>query len=107
MNKILIVEDDEQTAESVCKWLEREYLVESCSSGDEGLHLALNYAYDLLILDWELPTVSGLEILKQYRGRGGQAPVLMLTGRTLIDDKEAVLESGADDYLIKPFSLRE
>ena len=63
--------------------------------------------YDLVILDWTLPSLSGLTILKEYRSHGGKTPILFLTARSTIPDKESGLDAGADDYLTKPFDLRE
>src|SRR5205807_1214846 len=65
------------------------------------------YKHDLLILDWELPGCTGLEICRQFRNMGGKTPVLMLTARSDLDDKVSGLEAGADDYLTKPFHPKE
>lgn len=108
MPKILIVEDNEDLAENICQWLESEhYNVECCRDGLEALNYLKAYEYDAIVLDWTLPRMSGVEILKQYRAQRGATPVLMLTGRRDIDDKEIGLDAGADDYLTKPFELRE
>lgn len=108
MAKLLVVEDDSSLRKNVQGWLEAEhYLVEAVDKGSDALDFLASYKYDLLILDWELPDMTGIDICKQYRGRGGTAPVLFLTGRSSIDDKEAGLETGADDYLTKPFHVRE
>ena len=80
---------------------------ELVADGAEGLSRVKVYDYDLLILDWELPGTPGIEILKAYRARGGLAPVLMLTGRGSVNDKEMGLDAGADDYLTKPFHAKE
>jgi len=63
--------------------------------------------YDLLILDWDLPQRSGVALCKEYRAQGGSCPVLILTGKSSIEEKEVGFDSGADDYLTKPFNLRE
>jgi DNA-binding response OmpR family regulator len=76
-------------------------------TGGEGRDRLLYYEYDLVILDWELPQLSGVEILKEMRSRGGSIPVLMLTGRSALNEKELGLDSGADDYLTKPFAMKE
>jgi DNA-binding response OmpR family regulator len=108
MTKILIVEDDEALAEGLGAWLEGEnYLVEVVNCGSEGRHRVWLYNYDVVILDWCLPGVSGLEICRELRGRGDLTPVLMITGKDSISEKEAGLDSGADDYVTKPFDARE
>lgn len=108
MAKILVVEDDKDLSNEVQHCLRAEkHVVESAENGTEALELLRFYKYDLVILDWELPGASGLEIIEQYRSQGGKAPVLFLTGRQDIADKERGLDSGADDYLTKPFSPRE
>lgn len=108
MAKILVVEDDQELATLVEKWLRTEHhVVEVTFDGADGLSRVRNYQYDLLVLDWNLPNVSGMDILKSYRGSGGTASVLFLTGNDRIDDVTAGLDSGADDYLKKPFHARE
>lgn len=108
MAKILLVEDNVDLARAVADTLKSErYAVETAHDGGDGLeHLKLT-KFDLVVLDWELPDMTGIDILKQYRLMGGDSPVLMLTGRSAIDDKETGLDSGADDYLTKPFDMRE
>ncbi len=108
MSKVLLVEDDAALAESVMRALEREnHMADSASSFGEALERLEAFSYDLLILDWELPGGSGIEILRRFRTKGGAAPVLMLTGRSSIDDKELGFDTGADDYMTKPFNARE
>ncbi len=108
MAKILFVEDDESLAESVVDWLlSQQYVVEVVDNGSEGWDRLRLYKYDLAILDWQLPGMSGLEILKEYRNIGGMIPILMLTGKTETREKETGLDSGADDYLTKPFDFKE
>jgi two-component system, OmpR family, response regulator len=108
MAKILIVEDDASIAENVQDFLTAEHNVVEVAHTAESAHELLNsFHYDLIILDWSLPKQSGVGFLKQYRAAGGKAPVLMLTGRESLQDKELGLDSGADDYLTKPFQLRE
>jgi len=108
MSKVLIVEDDRGLAKLIGDWLSSErHTSEHVEDGSEALQRLKVYDYDLVILDWNLPGTSGLEILKDYRGRGGSAPVLMLTGKGDITDKESGLDAGADDYLTKPFHPRE
>lgn len=108
MAKILLVEDDSSLADIVKGWLSRErHQCDHVSDGNDGLSMLKLYHYDLVILDWELPNLTGVEILSQYRGRGGLTPVLMLTGRSDIEDKLSGFDHGADDYLTKPFHGRE
>src|SRR5579862_8845637 len=108
MAKILLVEDDLDLISRITKWLSLErHSVEAASNGQEALDLLRDVKYDLIILDWHLPGLSGIEVCKYYRSAGGKAPVLMLTGKTDIADKEAGLDAGADDYLTKPFNPRE
>ncbi len=108
MPRILIVEDDQQLAQMVASFLEFEgHTVCQCHTGQDGLKAALAQAIDLLILDWDLPDLSGLELLERYREVGLEAPVIMLTGRTDPREKEAGLDSGADDYVTKPFKMNE
>lgn len=108
MAKILIVEDDLQLAALVVRWLQKEsHVVEHVDNGGEALQRLRFDSYDLIILDWNLPEVEGIEILRDFRSRGGRTPVLMLTGRKSIEEKVRGLEVGADDYLPKPFDGRE
>ncbi|HEY9788224.1 MAG TPA: response regulator transcription factor [Candidatus Obscuribacterales bacterium] len=108
MAKILIVEDNEELCDNICAMLAMEqHNVDSCADGVAGLAYLKTYEYDAIILDWTLPKISGIEILKQFRAQGGVTPVLMLTGRRDLDDKESGLDAGADDYLTKPFEMRE
>jgi DNA-binding response OmpR family regulator len=107
--KVLIVEDDIPLAEMVANYLRFEhYLVEIVDNGDDALsHLEQN-DYEIAVLDWNIPgLMNGLEVCKAYRARGGMTPILMLTGKGSIDEKTTGLDSGADDYLTKPFQVRE
>lgn len=108
MSKILLVEDDAE----ICGWLEdwfkqENFVFESANNGADALQLLEQFEFDVIILDWGLPDITGIEVCKRYRGSGGIAPVLFLTGKGEIDDKEKGLDSGADDYLVKPFDVRE
>lgn len=108
MAKILIVEDDMDIAEMIEDCLEREHhQVEKVHTGSDGLDRLKCYVYDVVILDINLPNMTGLEVLKEFRGKGGSTPVLMLTGKNTVGDKELGLDTGADDYLTKPFDARE
>jgi len=108
MAKILIVEDDKALSELIVDWLTGEkHVPEPVYDGAEGLERLKFYKYDVVILDWELPGVSGPKICQQFRQDGGQTPILMLTGKKEIEDKTTGLDAGADDYLTKPFHLQE
>jgi two-component system OmpR family response regulator len=106
--KILIVEDDVQLAEIIGRWLTNEHhVVELVADGQDALSRLKLYAYELIILDWQLPGMEGIEILTEFRAAGGKTPILMLTGKRTIEDKMQGLDSGADDYLTKPFHGKE
>jgi DNA-binding response OmpR family regulator len=108
MSKILLVEDNRSLAADVKQWLESEnYTVEVVFDGHSAADLLSAYTYDLVILDWELPGLTGIEILKNFRQKKGSTPVIMLTGCATLEEKETGLDVGADDYLTKPFQLRE
>lgn len=108
MAKILFVEDDAGLAEMVLEWLQFEHhAVEWIDNGKEGMERLRFSHYDIIILDWKLPCLSGLDICKQYRSDGGGIPIIMLTALDTISNKEIGLDAGADDYLTKPFSVKE
>ena len=108
MAKILLIEDDELLAASVRKYLQnRGHEIEWVADGKEGLDRLRFYHYDLAILDWQLPSMDGPNVVKEYRNQGGICPVLMLTGNSEVDQRVAGLDAGADDYLTKPFSIEE
>lgn len=106
--RILLVDDEVEMANPLSQLLQREgYEVDVAYDGDRGSQLAAQTRYDLLILDWMLPQRSGLEICQQLRSQGDTTPVLFLTAKDTVDDRVQGLDAGADDYLIKPFELRE
>jgi len=106
--KILLAEDDELVAESVCDALTlAQFDVETVESGIDAEKMLHHTAYDMAILDRGLPEKDGLEILKDYRACGGNIPILILTGKNAVEHRIEGLESGADDYLGKPFSIEE
>lgn len=109
MAKILLVEDDELTAKQTSQWLAKTdgHTVETVVDGCEALDRLKLYDYDLVILDWNVPGLSGIQVCEQFRAAGGRLPILILTGRTEIGDKVIGFNVGADDYLTKPFDLRE
>jgi heavy metal response regulator len=106
--RILVVEDERKVARFIQQGLEEEhYTVDVAHDGEQGLQMAQSENYDLLILDVMLPKRSGLELIKEFRFRKGVAPALMLTAKSTTADKVAGLDSGADDYLTKPFAFAE
>ncbi|MBW4696782.1 MAG: response regulator transcription factor [Aphanocapsa lilacina HA4352-LM1] len=105
---LLLVEDEAELADPLAAMLKREgHVVETSYDGDHAWNLLSNQSYDLVILDWMLPGHSGLDLCRRLRAGGHSVPVLMLTARDTIDSKLAGFEAGADDYLVKPFELRE
>lgn len=108
MAKILVIEDDVNLAQTVCAALEFDHhSVELCYRGNDALDKLRVSDYDLVILDLTLPEVGGLDICKTLRHQKKTVPIIMLTGQRTVEQKEAGLDSGADDYLTKPFDLRE
>ena len=106
--KILIIEDEYNLADAISSMLEREkYKVKISTDGIEGLNEALTGLYDLIILDVMLPHKDGFEILKRLRLEKIESKIIMLTAKSTIDDKMQGFNSGADDYLIKPFHMDE
>ncbi|MCF1715428.1 response regulator transcription factor [Flavihumibacter sp. RY-1] len=105
---ILLVEDEKKIAETLKKGLEeQQYEVEIASDGDTGRLFFDNKTYDLVILDVNLPGMNGYELLQHIRGVNQQVPVLMLTALSSTEDKIEGFDSGADDYLVKPFDFAE
>ncbi len=106
--RVLLVEDEKKVASFIKKGLEEHgYAVDLASDGKTGLAMALDQIHDLLILDINLPEIDGLTVLSQIRGKKAVTPVLLLTVRATIEDKVIGLDTGADDYLSKPFSFEE
>jgi DNA-binding response OmpR family regulator len=106
--RILVVEDEAKVARALREGLEREkYEVVVASTGEEGFFLVNAEEFDLVILDLMLPGRDGLQVLATLRKRGLQTPVLVLTARDAIEDRVKGLDSGADDYLVKPFAFAE
>jgi DNA-binding response OmpR family regulator len=107
--KVLLVEDNAELAAQLASWLQGEnYFVDISGTGDSALENLKFYKYDIIILDWELPgQTKGVDVCKQFRAGGGQTPIIMLTGKGKIEEKELGLDSGSDDYLVKPFEPRE
>jgi len=108
MAKILVIEDDRDILKAVSENLQFEHnVVESVDNGGDGLSRLRAYNYDVAIVDWNLPDKSGIEICREHRAAGGHTLMLMLTAKAHLDDKEQGLEAGFDDYLVKPFEIRE
>ena len=108
MASILIVEDDPKTAAAIADGLQRDgHATRIAGNGTAGNEILSQSTFDAVILDWMLPGLTGIEVLSRIRTRHDRIPVLLLTARDQIEDRVAGLDQGADDYLIKPFSLAE
>ncbi len=106
--RILVVEDEKKVASFIKRGLEEEsYVVETAGDGEEGLSMAIEKKFDLIILDWMLPKRDGMSFLKELRERSMATPVLMLTAKDTVEDIVVGLETGSDDYLTKPFAFAE
>lgn len=106
--RLLVVEDDKRVSSFVRRSLAAEgFIVDVAQDGREGFHLALDQSYDLIVLDVLLPHLDGLEVLAEIRRHGCQAPVLILSARDAVQDRIRGLNTGADDYLVKPFEFEE
>lgn len=106
--RVLIVEDDRSMAELLQKGLEEEnHVVSVAHNGVDGLEMTESYQFDVLVLDWMLPRMDGLELARRVRKSGRPTPILMLTARDAVPDIVKGLDAGADDYLTKPFSFAE
>ena len=108
MMNILLIEDNRDLALNLFDYFEAKgHTMDLAEDGLSGLHLAASNQYDVLILDLMLPGIDGLTLCRRLREAGRHTPVLMLTARDSLDDKIVGLEAGADDYVVKPFALRE
>ena len=106
--KILVVEDDKKLGGFIRKGLEAQgFVVDFCSNGDDGFALATTRSYDALMLDIMLPGRDGLSILRNLRERGSTVPVILCTARSALNERLDGLNTGADDYLVKPFYIEE
>lgn len=106
--RLLLVEDEKRMAQALCEILRQEnYEVDHCADGISGLEAIESNIYDIVILDVMLPGMNGYEIVRHVREQGMQTPVLMLTAKAELDDKVMGLDSGSDDYLTKPFMVKE
>lgn len=103
--RFLLVEDDRRIAKNVAELLRMKgHVIDTINNGEDGLYQAEVQDYDLIILDWMLPDISGLEICKRLRKKNVSSPILMLTAKSQTEDIVEGLETGADDYLTKPFA---
>jgi two-component system copper resistance phosphate regulon response regulator CusR len=108
MAKILLVEDNSDLATIVADSLKGErHVVERVADGQAALDFLRLAQFELVLMDWDLPGLTGVEVIKQYRNGGGNTPIIMLTGKSSMEDKEQGFDVGADDYLPKPFDTRE
>lgn len=108
MSKILVVDDDNELRLALVDSLESlGHTIDESKTGDDALQLLENFHYDLIVLDWSLPGMNGDEICARYRRKGGQSPIIFLTGKADVRSKETGLDLGADDYVVKPFEVRE
>jgi DNA-binding response OmpR family regulator len=105
--RILIIEDDIETAQTLKQLLKRYYVVETASTGKEGERKAEANEYDVFLIDYLLPDTNGIEICKKLRKNGIRKPIILLTGNGEIGNKVAALNSGADDYVLKPYDIDE
>jgi two-component system, OmpR family, copper resistance phosphate regulon response regulator CusR len=106
--RILVIEDERKVASFLARALrENSYAVDVAETGERGLELADENPYDVILLDIRLPGMSGIDVCRDLRRIGIETPVLMLTARSLVEQRVEGLEAGADDYLVKPFALAE
>lgn len=108
MAKVLVVDDDLELCSAVQNFLSLQgHVVEAAATGEDAMQLLKNFQYDVIVLDWGLPGIEGDELCKLYRARGGLTPVMFLTGKNNVSFLETGFNAGADDYMVKPFDIRE
>lgn len=106
--RILLIEDEQKMLASLKQGVEEQgYTVDTANNGEDGLHWALNFSYDVIVLDIMLPKKDGLTVCKELRDQRITTPILMLTALDTVDNRVEGLDHGADDYLVKPFAFRE
>ncbi|MGS2779609.1 response regulator transcription factor [Robertmurraya sp. GLU-23] len=104
---LLVVEDNLSLLESIVQLLSHEFEVDQATTGEDALYLAMKNIHDVIILDVMIPEIDGFEVLKRIRKEGIKVPVLFLTARDSLEDRVKGLDSGGDDYLVKPFQAAE
>lgn len=109
MAKVLLADDDYSLLIMLSAWLKHEdhHTVETVKDGEAALELLLSYPFDVVVLDWEMPKLDGIEVCKRLRVKNKQIPILLLSGRDAVEDRIIGLDAGADDYLTKPFAAGE
>jgi DNA-binding response OmpR family regulator len=108
MAKILLVDDDERISQAVESFLRSCHHTCDCAvTGGDALQFLGAYSYEAIILDWGLPDMTGFDVCVKYRKQGGQTPIIFLTGKNNLEALEQALDAGADDYIAKPFNIRE
>ncbi len=108
MAKILVVDDDIALAGTLKQWIESDHhIVELVHDGADAWEYIQSRSYDLIILDWDLPNMAGVDVCRSYRAMHGSTPVVMLTGKTEVSNRVEALDVGADDYVMKPFAMPE
>lgn len=106
--KLLVVEDDSKVARFLTRLLTEEgYAADNCARGADAIHQGSTGIYALILLDWMLPDLDGLSVVRELRRRGTRTPVLMLTARGEVGEKVLALDAGADDFVVKPFEVEE
>ena len=106
--RILVVEDNERLRKSLTEYLREEgFAVDEAATGEDALYRIMHYEFDAVVLDVMIPEPNGFELLRQARAAGSHTPVIMLTARISLSDRLHGLDTGADDYLVKPFEMVE
>lgn len=108
MTKLLLAEDDELTITMIAEFLSTEkFELDIARTGDDAREKLLFFHYDVIVMDWGLPEITGIELCQEARQKGIKTPIIMLTGKGTLQDKEVGFNCGADDYLTKPFAMKE